>query len=130
MGNVLLCDAVRQESMGKITLVGVLSGDILVPGFPALIQMGLYLEAYTQSDGVKDLAVEVMVADETVLHIAGRVAVVTARDPIILAPASFALSFDGPADLAVDLVAEGRRQRVLTKTVRAGPEANFVAGET
>jgi hypothetical protein len=42
--NVVVCEDIRQEVHGKWSLMGVFSGDIVVPDFPAQIQIAFYVE--------------------------------------------------------------------------------------
>lgn len=42
---VIICDDVRQEHNGKSILIGVHAGDIIVPNFPAIFPLALWLEA-------------------------------------------------------------------------------------
>jgi len=41
----ILCEEVRSELNGKSTLLGVYSGDLLVPELPANLRLGVYAEA-------------------------------------------------------------------------------------
>ncbi len=43
-GNVILCEDIRDETGNKKSLMGVLSGDILVSSLPATIQLAIYAE--------------------------------------------------------------------------------------
>jgi hypothetical protein len=42
--SAILCDFCRPELGGKITLIGTMAGDILVPALPAAIPISAYLE--------------------------------------------------------------------------------------
>lgn len=42
---VIICDDVRQETNGKSILIGVHAGDILVPNFPAVFPLALWINA-------------------------------------------------------------------------------------
>ena len=46
--SVLLCDDIRREDNGKAILIGVYSGDIVVPQFPAVLRLSLWLQGTTR----------------------------------------------------------------------------------
>lgn len=41
--SVIVCDDIRREDNGKALLIGVYAGDILVPRFPAAMQLSFYI---------------------------------------------------------------------------------------
>jgi hypothetical protein len=41
---VILCEDIRDEVGNKKSLMGVMTGDILVPAFPATLQIALFME--------------------------------------------------------------------------------------
>lgn len=51
LGNVLICDEVRQERNGKFILLGVFAGDILVSTIPASVPLSFYIELNVPSPG-------------------------------------------------------------------------------
>jgi hypothetical protein len=42
--SVIVCDSVRREVSGKEILIGVYSGDIVVPSFPVVIDLAFWFE--------------------------------------------------------------------------------------
>lgn len=50
-GNVILCEDVREELRKKNTLVGVISGDILVDKFPAVVELAFLIEVHDAKAG-------------------------------------------------------------------------------
>jgi hypothetical protein len=42
--NVIVCDDVREEKGNKKSLMGVFGGDVLVPEFPAQIQLAIFFQ--------------------------------------------------------------------------------------
>jgi hypothetical protein len=49
--SLILCDDVRREESGKDILIGVYSGDILVPQFPAALSLSLWAEYTVRGTG-------------------------------------------------------------------------------
>jgi hypothetical protein len=41
--SVIVCDDIRREDNGKALLIGAYAGDILVPQFPAAVQLSFYV---------------------------------------------------------------------------------------
>ena len=58
------CDDIRQEVGGKLTLVGVYNGSLLVPSFPVVLpKLCLALQVVTAvSEPLKDLTFRVLMA--------------------------------------------------------------------
>ena len=56
--NVILCEDIREEIGNKKSLMGVLGGDIVVPAFPANIQIAVYFEYVPDLDEVDRLIIE------------------------------------------------------------------------
>lgn len=42
--NAILCEDIRDEVGGKLSLMGVLSGEIMVPSFPATLQIAVFMQ--------------------------------------------------------------------------------------
>jgi hypothetical protein len=49
--SLILCDDARREESGKDILIGVYSGDILVPQFPAALLLSLWAEYTVHGNG-------------------------------------------------------------------------------
>lgn len=56
IGNALLCEDVRKEDNGKQILIGVFPGDLLIPDFPAQVQLAFYIELIAPA-GVTELEI-------------------------------------------------------------------------
>lgn len=56
--NIILCEDVRDELGNKKSLMGILGGDILVPHFPAVLKIALYMEYVPESAEEKAVTVE------------------------------------------------------------------------
>lgn len=61
---VILCDDIRREISNKDILIGVYSGDIVVPAFPALINAAFWLEGVPETLGAHDLQMRVYLKDK------------------------------------------------------------------
>ncbi len=61
---VVACDDVRQEQNNKHILIGVYNGTIVVPGFPAELQLSWWLQVYTTETGKFDLELQ-LIRDDT-----------------------------------------------------------------
>lgn len=56
IGNAVLCEDVRKEDNGKQILIGVFPGDLLIPDFPAPIQLAVYIELIAPA-GVNEMEI-------------------------------------------------------------------------
>jgi hypothetical protein len=61
---VVLCDDIRREISNKDILIGVYSGDIVVPTFPAFINAAFWLEGVPETLGAHDLQLRVYLKDK------------------------------------------------------------------
>ena len=61
---VILCDDIRREISNKDILIGVYSGDIVVPSFPALINAAFWLEGIPETLGAHELQMRVYLRDK------------------------------------------------------------------
>jgi hypothetical protein len=48
--NIILCDDVRNETGNKLSLMGVIAGDIIVGEIPATISFALYMQYFANPD--------------------------------------------------------------------------------
>ena len=65
--NVVLCDEVRREETKKEILIGVYSGDILIPSLPAIISLTLWVHCKTHGRGRTKREVRIISSDGEVL---------------------------------------------------------------
>ena len=84
--HVLVCDDIRQERSGKYILIGVYTGSIRVPKFPAPLMMALWLDAQVDlSSGPASLWVRAVLrsqqAEDEQLFIVGGELAATAKAP-------------------------------------------------
>jgi hypothetical protein len=66
--NAIVCEFLGPGERGKILLINVYSNDIAVDRFPAVLQLGIYLEIEHQEDvDAMDLAVEIFFGNNKVV---------------------------------------------------------------
>jgi hypothetical protein len=56
--NVIVCEDIRDEVGNKRSLMGVMAGDILVAGFPATLQIAIFLDYAPDADDGDHLSIE------------------------------------------------------------------------
>lgn len=64
--NVIVCEDIRDEVGNKKSLMGVLSGDILVPSFPATIKIAVFMEYYPGADDGGQLSAEFRILQDDI----------------------------------------------------------------
>src|SRR5580704_8644394 len=79
--NGLICEEVRPEPNGKWALLGVFSGDIVVPEVPAFVRMAVYFEAQLTKPYEGKMLVRFRLDDAQSLLVVGSV-VATAVGPM------------------------------------------------
>ena len=67
--SVILCDDVRAEVGNKWSVMGVIGGDVLVPDFPAMINIAFFMQYYPSPDeeGAIRLHVRLLQDDEEIV---------------------------------------------------------------
>lgn len=128
--NIILCEDVRDEIGGKHSLMGVFSGDILIPIFPATIQLATYFQyemgKSAQSEGKVaqdeiDFAITMFVDDRKIAT--GRMnAPVKGGEKFanFVMPKSL-LTFDKPSRYRLVItLSDGRELEILNKQILQG----------
>jgi hypothetical protein len=62
--SVVFCDDVRKETTNKDILIGVYSGDIIVPHFPAVISSAIWIEIVGDNIGPFELNLRLTLTDK------------------------------------------------------------------
>ena len=118
-GVCLICEDVREEIRNKVSLFGVLGGDILLSNIPTIMKSGIYVEIFSEDPGEKFFALVIKENGKE----RGRVdcsAVFKGNEPALVAVGGFPLQILEGGDLTVDFLYESRRHRLLKKSVRIG----------
>lgn len=63
----VMCDDVRVETGNKFILIGVYNGAIIVPGFPAEIQVSWWLQVFPEKAGALEVDIRVVKDDSDTL---------------------------------------------------------------
>jgi hypothetical protein len=116
-GNMILCEDVREEKRNKLTLVGVFSGDILVPKFPAEIQLAGLFQVHDVREGDR-IALSIQIGEkkfttEKEFQTASRHA------HIVLVKSTFRFDKEGEIKISGSLNG-GRFRAILEKTISKG----------
>jgi hypothetical protein len=121
--NVIVCEDVREEIGNKKSLMGLLSGDILVPQFPAQIKLAFYIEYLPPKDVVaeRDLEFIIVLGDNS--PISGKVRIGPVQDVANIVIPSALAKFKEPGDIIL-YVRLGDDMRELTRKPVRLPNAN------
>lgn len=120
--NVILCEDVREETGGKRSLMGVFTGHVVVPHFPATIQLASFLQFDLEPDFTGELSFEVSIfqGDQNVAkgkliaNVAGHETSATFIIPKAL------VTFDQPSIYRLVVTADGAEQEVMSKKIILG----------
>jgi len=123
----VLCDEIRKESNGKLFLIGVYTGDILVSDFPAQLALSALLHgfAYEKGEYLFEIRYRLAFADseKTVVQAKGKIQAQRSAPSEVSIPAlRVPIEIVEPArlDLAYRL-SGGRWKTILSKTIRLNP---------
>lgn len=61
--NAILCDDIREEAGNKTSLMGVFSGDVVVPSFPASINVAFFLQYFLDESDPSEFSARMRLLD-------------------------------------------------------------------
>jgi len=110
---IVVCDEIRTENTGKDILIGVFSGDILVPSFPTVIGVAFWCEVENSEEdiGIKEYELRVGVEDGQALTFKAN-AIIRAAGTSVLKIPTVRTSVSGPTAVSLEL-RDGDNWRVL-----------------
>jgi hypothetical protein len=120
VGNTLFCEEVRVEAYGKMTLIGAISGDVIVAQFPAQIKFSAYIEIWPTMLGTYTISVELKFRRALMGRGEVMIQADNVRNPAVIPLPAGIVNAERPGDLSIELVYEGLRRRVLKKSIQQG----------
>jgi len=100
----IICDNVRHEVTGKQILIGVYTGTILVPSFPAALTLALWLEQEPRRTGTVPFSVRLATDRGTVLFSAEmEFEILAAEEPATLVFGGIRVPLTDPCALHVEV---------------------------
>jgi hypothetical protein len=128
IGNAILCEEVRQEMFGKLSLLGVYSGDLLVAAFENYLRVAIYVELFAKEVGEKRAEVSISHLGQVVAKISIEFDFKDLRAPVNVVSSAFPIKLERPGTIVIDVSCEGIEKRALEKEVKlASPETFTVA---
>lgn len=117
--NAILCEDIRDETGNKKSLMGVLTGDVLVPSFPAPIQIAAFFQYRPDKDDADELSIMIrFVDDKTEMAKAKTVVNARNKEAITIALPKGIATFDKETVFRVFAsVNDGPEQEIITKKV-------------
>ncbi len=117
---VIPCDDVREESNNKRSIMGVYSGDIVVPRFPAAFRITAYLEALVIKQVTRKLPIRVLLGEQKILEIEGQLDA-SQQGVMAMGLPHFLVSATEPSTLKIEVSAdEGAWIELLSKKIIQG----------
>jgi Family of unknown function (DUF6941) len=127
--NVTLCDDVRDEMGNKKSLMGVISGDVLVPSLPATIQIAIYFEYVPDENEPESMNLSLrLFLDEISIASIGMQAHLTNRNPVTFVLPKGLATFEKPATFKVSVSVNNQpEEEILSKKILVSPSASATA---
>lgn len=126
--NVLLCDDIRQEANGKYIVIGIYSGDVLVPEFPTQLVFATYIEFVPERAGEQQFHFRLVGPDGPMAGVQGKFGVAEAGPHVALPIPGLPVSIKQPCDMLVQVSFDGQNwTTALKKPVRIGEAAPVLA---
>ena len=115
--NASMCEDIREEIGNKKSLMGVFSGDVLVPRFPARFRVAFYAEYLPALGGEHEvrLSIEIGAAEAATAQV--RVNTAPGQPATLVIPQGVA-QFDAPGEIILRATAEDVTTELLRKSVR------------
>lgn len=123
----IICDDIRHEVTGKQILIGVCSGTILVPSFPAALTLALRLEQEPRRTGTVPFNVRLATNRGTVLFSADmELEILAAEEPATLGFGGIRVALTDPCELHLEVrEGDGASRTVKRKRVDRHPDAGW-----
>jgi hypothetical protein len=111
--SIVMCDEIRTEITGKDILIGVFSGEILVPSFPTAIGVAFWAEVENSNEDIGVREYEVRVGIENGQPLPFKVtADIRAAGTSVLKIPTIHIPVSGPTVISLELL-DGENWRVL-----------------
>lgn len=117
--SAIICDEVRFEVTNKLILLGVYTGDIIVPSFPAALSLSIYVVIEDLALGEHQFELRLTGSDMRA-EVEGQVHV-EAAGPVGLPTPQVSMQFRNAGTMTLDIkVNDGEWMKVLEKKVAQG----------
>lgn len=118
--NVILCEDIRDETGNRKSLMGVLSGDILVATLPAVIQIALFFQYHPDKNDAEDISIAMRFVDDKIEMMKGKTEGKSTGIITVAIPKGVA-TFEKETTFRVLVsVNGGAEEEILTKKVLVG----------
>lgn len=125
-GAVIVCDEVRREENGKEILLGVYSGHIVVPTFPAKLRVAVWAEIFPDRFGKMAVWFRYRAGDASLPPIDGELEVLDLSGPISVALPTMEIAFQHATTLEIEASENNQVwQSLKTKKVIEGKVPGF-----
>jgi hypothetical protein len=111
--SVVVCDDIRKEVTGKEILIGVYSGEIVLPSFPNWFPASLWIEVDTPEVGKYDVSLRIGLTNKPPLNIKFRIEVNRPGTSAIVIP-GLQLQAEEECDLVIE-VQDGEEWHLLRR---------------
>jgi hypothetical protein len=119
--NVIICEDIREETGNKKSLMGVIGGDLLVPSFPANIQIAIYSE-FDSPDKQKDLSITLTLHVDELDIAKAEIHLPALRETVgIIALPRGIVIFEKESAFRVTVTLGDETCEIVSKKVMAGP---------
>jgi hypothetical protein len=110
---IVMCDEIRTEITGKDILIGVFSGDIIIPSFPAAIGVAFWAEVESSNEDIGVREYELRVRAENGQSLSFKVtAEIRAAGTSVLKIPTIHIPVPDPTVISLELL-DGENWRVL-----------------
>ncbi len=127
IGAVIICDDVRKENTNKDILIGVYSGDIILPSFPSELALAIWIELIPKQIGEHELEFRLSLAGQQLATFMLKATVPKLGSSSTAIP-GFRLGVAGETELLLE-IREGHDWRVLKrkKIVQGNVTSTFLS---
>jgi hypothetical protein len=116
--NAIVCEDIRFEVGNKVTLVGVIAGDIFTEALPLKMPIAIYIELSSPESGSFPLNLELIVGEKVIRKIESAMDV---EDPLqtgVLALPKWQVAAENDTDLCVRISFGDEWQTIIQKRIK------------
>jgi len=105
----IVCDHIRREDNGKLILIGVYGGSILVPSLPAAFGLSQFVRVTPTGPGAADVEFRVLFEGTEIAKAEAHLAIGPTQDQALISLGPFPIAVDRAGMLRFEIREKGKR---------------------
>ena len=115
----IVCEDIRKEISNKDILIGVFSGDIVLPSFPSWLNLAFWLEIATAELAMHELRVRIQIGEQSPVEFKANLQISRVGEASVSLP-GLQVQIDKPTELLLEQFVDGNWQVFKRKKIIKG----------